>query len=60
MREAVKAEVRSRMSPPGRDSESAEQQRFNIPCALQDVDHRDLHRLQVVNNQVIAMDTAAP
>jgi hypothetical protein len=48
------------MSPPGRDSESAEQQRFNGPCALQDVDHRDLLRLQAVNNQVIALDTAAP
>jgi hypothetical protein len=48
------------MSPPGRDSESAKQQRFNVPCALQDVDHRDLLRLQAVNNQVIALVTAAP
>jgi hypothetical protein len=30
-----------------------------VPCALQDVDHLDLLRLQAVKNQIIAMDAAA-
>ena len=37
----------------------AKQQRFNIPWALQDVDHLNRLRLQSVNNQLIAMDAAA-
>ena len=43
----------------GTGSRSAEQQRFDVPCALQDVIDLDLLRLQAVKNQIIAMDAAA-
>ena len=46
-------------STAGTGSRRTEQQRFDVPCALQDVDDLDLFRLQAVKNQIIALDAAA-